>query len=279
MNWIVAEAENIVACLKRKIGEQHSGKLLRKMLETGVCRLNGRVERFGSARVRKGDRVELLAGWEKASKKENKAFTVLYEDKECRVVNKPAGWVCSPENCRKSFGEWVLVHRLDKETTGALLLAKSPEIKEELIELFEKKAVEKEYLAIVDGRMRGQGVRKSLFGKKRSYDGQTIWGSGATGLEAITKWKVLKTGKEASLVQCEPVTGRTHQIRVHLAEMRFPILVDRQYAEHFQAKFFAKRPLLHAHKLRFTFRGKKIAAEAPIAEDFSEAMQVLGLTI
>ncbi|MBI3900931.1 MAG: RNA pseudouridine synthase, partial [Chlamydiia bacterium] len=87
-------------------------------------------------------------------------------------------------------------------------------------------------------------------------------------LEAITKWECKQVGKEASLFQCEPMTGRTHQIRVHLAEMGHPILVDRQYAKRFRSNFLSRRPLLHAQKIETSH----FSVEAPLPEDFQEAL-------
>jgi 23S rRNA-/tRNA-specific pseudouridylate synthase len=142
------------------------------------------------------------------------------------------------------------------------------------MELFEKREVEKQYLALVDGiPSEMEGIRKSLLGKKGSFEGQTIWGSGSQGVTAITAWKVVAKGDRASLIQCEPETGRTHQIRVHMAEMGHPILVDRQYSQTYRCPQFFPRTFLHAHRLRFTLEGKLIEITAQLPPDMRHALR------
>ncbi len=148
------------------------------------------------------------------------------------------------------------------------------------MEMFERREVAKSYLALVDGIPKdARGTRQSLLVKKGSYEGQTIWGSGQKGLTAITHWKRIAVGNHASLILCEPVTGRTHQIRVHMAEMGHPILVDRQYAKVFRSTLFIQRPLLHAYRLQFTFQGKEIDVIAPIPADLREALSLAAIEV
>jgi len=242
-----------------------SGKKVRKLLEQNCCKINGRIERFGSVWLEKGFVVEFVLVEEVKQK-----WEILLDQPELQIVNKPVNWVCSPENCHKTFGStFSLVHRLDKDTTGALLLAKSIVARDALMELFASRLVEKEYLAWVDGVVKqDHGVIENFLAKKGSFQGQTIWGQASKGDLAITKWSVVKRGKNETLVCCKPLTGRTHQIRVHMAEMGHPILIDRQYSKTFRSSLFATRPLLHAHLLRFTFDGKIIDVTAKIPGDF-----------
>ena len=266
--------QKLVPFLQDEIESACSGKFLRRLLEANLCRVNGRVERFGSTQLQKGDVVELAPSWkELESPSRVLKWEILFEDDETRWVNKPAGWVCSPEECTLAFGAGIqLIHRLDKETTGVLGLAKSKQAMERWKELFAKRVVEKQYLALVDGvPIDERGVRKSYLSKKGSFQGQTIWGSASRGLEAITHWSTLRAHGTAALLLCQPVTGRTHQIRVHLAEMGHPILVDRQYADRFRSPFFAKRPLLHASKLQVG----DFQVEAPLPSDLCDALREL----
>lgn len=278
MKWLVPREQKLVAFLQGQLGD-YSGKFLRRLLESNLCRINGRVERFGSRTVQGGDAVELAPSWKSLLTPEKASFTTYYEDEFLKVVGKPAGWVCTDSEAVKAFGpKHYLVHRLDKDTTGLLIVAKSVVARDGLMELFEKREVEKQYVALVDGvPVEAGGVRKSLFMKKGSFEGQTIWGSGPKGLTAITGWKRVGVGKNAAAVICEPETGRTHQIRVHMAEMGHPILVDRQYARNFRSSLFAKRPLLHAWHLRFAFQGKQIDLYAPIPSDLREALSMVGM--
>ena len=248
---------------KKKIGASIKG--IRKALEKNCCKVNGRIERFGSAWLPIGAIVEFVSPVE-----ENVEFQILYEDEEILIVNKPVGFVCAQGNCTRVFGKNVLlVHRLDKDTTGAFLLAKSGEVKKELISLFSSFKIKKEYLAIVDGIVRKErGVVDTFLSKKRTYQGQSIWGSSKSGLRAVTHFKVLKRSDCESLVHCIPITGRTHQIRVHMAEMGHPILGDRQYGKNFVSNAFPARPLLHAYRLNFIFHGKQISINCPPPIDF-----------
>ncbi len=277
MKWRTSREERLITFLQAHLSN-HSGKALRKVLDANCCRVNGAVERFGSRRLFRGDVVELSSEW-LSLKKPKWTFETLYEDADLRIVNKPAGWICSGENAEKTFGkDLFLVHRLDKETTGALLLAKGEEVREELFQLFEKRAVQKQYLALVDGIPREKEGKISTFlTKKGSYQGQTIWGSGSRGLTATTHWEKLALADRASLLLVTPETGRTHQIRVHLAEMGHPILIDRQYAKTFRSPVFSPRVMLHAFYLSFSFRGKIIEAKAPLFLDMRDVLQSVGV--
>ncbi len=272
MKWLVRSPQKLAPFLRDQLS--HSGKQVRKALEANLCRVNGKIERFGSASLRAGDAVEIANNW-KSSGVVEKA-TLLYDDEWFEIVNKPANIICAPG----SFPKRELVHRLDKDTTGVLLLAKKREATERLMELFKKREMVKKYLALVDGVPFSEGgVRESRLIRKSSFQGQTIWGSGASGQTAVTEWTKLRSGKQAALLLCEPYTGRTHQIRVHLAEMGHPILVDRQYASHFRCPLFIQRPLLHAASLEFThpFTGENIKVKAPIPNDLSDALQKVAI--
>lgn len=280
MKWLVPAPQKLVAFLQGQLGD-YSGKFLRKLLEANLCRINGRVERFGSRVVQGGDAVELAPSWKSILNPTISKFETLYEDEFLKIVNKPAGWICTDKEAAKTFGpKHYLVHRLDKDTTGLLIVAKSVVSRDQLMELFEKREIKKTYLALVDGVPKDNGgTRKSFLVKRGSFQGQTIWGSGNDGLTAITHWKRLAVGKNASLVMCEPETGRTHQIRVHMAEMGHPILVDRQYAKTLRCSLFFQRPLLHAYRLQFSFHGKEIDIIAPLFVDIRDALGRVGINM
>ncbi len=280
MKLLVPSQQKLVAFLQGRLGN-YSGKFIRKLLEANLCRINGRVERFGSRVVQGGDAIELAPSWKSILSPRLSHFDTLYEDAHLKIVNKPADWVCTDKEALKAFGpKHYLVHRLDKDTTGLLIVAKSTQSRDQLMELFEKREIAKQYLALVDGVPSGkEGVRKSLFEKKGSFQGQTIWGSGPKGLTAITQWKTVAVGKRLLWFCASQKTGRTHQIRVHMAEMGHPILVDRQYAKAFRSQIFAQRPLLHAYRLRFAFQGKEIDITAPIPNDFRVALSLVAIEV
>ena len=279
MQWVADSPQKLIAFLQRVNSKDLSGKSLRRALASNFCRVNGKIERFASAQVRRGDRIELFALNQSSLKAPSFTFKTLYENEEFLLVDKPSGWICDPSRCAQTFGSnHFLVHRLDKDTTGVLAIAKSQKVKDEFIGLFTQKEVQKTYLALADGIFRDKkGVKSTLLSKKRVYEGQTIWGSSSIGKEAITHWEVLREGNLASLVLCRPLTGRTHQIRVHLAELGHPILIDRQYASRYRSAFSPSRTLLHACQLQFQWRGKEICARAPMPQDMQEACHFLDL--
>lgn len=274
MKWRASREEKLISFLQGALGN-YSGKFLRKVLDSNYCRINGQVERFGSRRLFRGDFIELSPNW-KAIETPKWNFETLYENESFKIINKPSGWVCDPKNVAKGF---FLVHRLDKETTGALILAKNEKAKEKLFALFENREVQKTYLAIVDGIPKKEGgeIRTFLM-KKGAYQGQTIWGSGPKGLSAITKWEKIANGTDASLISLMPETGRTHQLRVHMAEMGHPILVDRQYAKIFRSSVFSPRVMLHAKRLQFTYEDTLIDVTAPLFSDMTDLCRSIGIS-
>lgn len=277
MKWVAKSPGKLSRFLEEKL-HSHSGKSIRRILEANLCKVNGKLERFASRRLVLGDQIELSPAFKsvKALPKYPDLKT-LFETEDFKIVEKPAGFICSPEKVRYAFGpNHFLAHRLDVGTTGLLVIAKKKEARDELMTLFKTREVKKSYLAIVDGCMqRKEGVIETLIVKKGSYHGQVIWGSSPyKGTCAITHFKCLKVGKEASLVLCKPVTGRTHQIRVHMAEIGHPIILDPQYARKYRSNIISSRPLLHAYQLQFTYQEEEIDLKAPLPSDFEEVMAI-----
>lgn len=266
--WRADKKEQLASFLQSKVGG--SKKQIRRALEKNCCRINGRIERFGSAWVEKNHIVEYLPPQATAF-----SWTTLLDHPDFMIASKPPGWVCDEASCCKTFGPNVhLTHRLDKDTTGALLLAKSLSARDALMDLFAKRQMQKAYLALVDGVLREDtGVCDTFLAKK----GPLTWGSAKTGVRAVTRWRVLQRGKTATLLACEPITGRTHQIRVHMAEIGHPILVDRAYAQIFTADLLARRPLLHAFSLQFVYEGAAICVQAPLPYDFLESLSLMDI--
>ena len=204
---------------------------------------------------------------------------LIYEDDHFIACDKPSG-VCSetelPGYLNK--GDLHLIHRLDKGTTGVILLAKTREASERFTNLFRQRTVKKIYQALCCGvPTEKQGMIENSLGKIGSYSGQTVWGVVPIGKKAITKWYVLESYGKYSLIQCEPFTGRTHQIRVHLAQINCPVLGDYQYCRTQKHSFFLSRPLLHAKSLSFIHPYTKeelyFKAEPPL--DFKSVLNEL----
>lgn len=202
---------------------------------------------------------------------------IIYEDEEILVLDKPAGWIV---NDAKTTGEtptvqhWLeknikspisnnkeyrsgIVHRLDKETSGILLVAKTPESFGELQRQFKERIVKKTYLVLVHGNVKpGEGEVKAPIGRlgwSKERFGVTL-----EGREALTKYKKIKdyqnVGQLFSLLEVYPQTGRTHQIRVHLQYLGYPIVADEFYAGRKTARddrTWCPRVFLHAAKISF----------------------------
>jgi 23S rRNA pseudouridine955/2504/2580 synthase len=276
----------LLAFLKEKCPNPPSIKALKRAIEAKGCTLNGKVERFSTAILSSGDIVSFDSGTlSTCSSKDSWKCDVLYEDKWLLICNKPAGMISDNKYFNRFFpsyqGKLELVHRLDKETSGAIILAKTSEIKDQMMDLFAQRMVEKFYLAIVDKCMEQKsGVIDNYLKKKVSYQGQTIWRSAKgneKGLHAVTQWKCIQLGKQCSLLLCQLLTGRTHQLRVHFSEMHHPILGDFQYANNFNCSFKPQRQLLHSYRLNFVHPvlHKQIIVKAPIPEDFQKAKKTL----
>lgn len=224
-------------------------KEIKKTIEENGCRVNDRPERFASYLVREGDKIHFVHS-------EKQSIEILFQDEHLAIINKPP-FVLSDAD--KGLLGWRLAHRLDKETSGCLLLAKTPKMELALTSLFKDRLVGKEYLAVVD-----KYPEKISGVIEDPIEGKT----------AKTKWKRGQKGKKATWVHCYPETGRTHQIRIHMAAMGFPILGDWKYAKSFNCPYKTKRILLHSAALEFIHpvTGKKLRADAPIPKEFYEAL-------
>lgn len=285
LRWVVSKRENrpkLLSFLKEKLKENFSNRDLKRKIESNLCQVNGRFERFASTQLSEGDEVVFFN--ESVPKravlplgKEN----ILFEDEYFLIFNKPVGFTCDLPSLKKFCDQKLFfTHRLDKETTGVLILAKSSKSAQLMEDLFRKREIKKTYLAIVEGIPNEKsGKIENYLGKITNYQGNAIYGSTTPhkGQLAITFWSVKKKGKAASLIVCLPVTGRTHQIRVHLSELGHPILGDHIYGDSFATLYRPSRILLHAYKVQFKHPISQMDLEviAPIPADFREAQKAL----
>ncbi|EFB41906.1 RluA family pseudouridine synthase [Parachlamydia acanthamoebae] len=291
--WKVASAESgmtLNAFLKLKLGDAYSAKQLKHAIERNLCRINQRVERFASTRVANGDQIE----WDNdklqflfaSSQLKFEAKRIIYEDADLLVYDKPAGINCDTSGIVRLIHQkdpsLKLVHRLDRDTTGILLFAKTDAVLHKMIRLFKTFKVKKTYYVIVDGAIsKEKGVIDNNLAPLHKYQGQTVWGqaTGSKGVHARTGWRKEKKGQDCTLIQCYPVTGITHQIRVHMSEMGHPILGDYQYGRRFICSYQPSRYLLHAYEITFPHPSseKEIRLKAPLPSDFKQALDHLRL--
>lgn len=223
------------------------------------------------------------------------SISIIYEDKDFLVVNKPAGLLVHPTDKigkEETIVDWLvknypsikkvgdnpklrpgIVHRLDKDTSGILLITKNQNAFDFFKENFKKGGIKKTYLAVVYGKLNGRGIIKKPIGLVSGTTRRST-SSKKTKMvkEAVTEYKAIKSfikkGKDLTLVELYPKTGRTHQLRVHLASIHHPIVGDRLYGLK-KNVLEAPRQLLHAKSLEFTTpRGERIKVEAEPPPDF-----------
>lgn len=232
---------------------------------------------------------------------------ILYEDKDVLAINKPAGlvvhsdgktnepnlvdWLLSKypeirsvgEPGRNAKGEEVLrsgiVHRLDRETSGVMLIAKNSESFENLKKQFQDHNIIKKYEAFVYGSVRqDKGRIDRPIGRSSSDFRKWSAQRGARGemREAITDYRVISRNNECTLVELLPKTGRTHQIRVHMKAINHPLVADSLYAPNREKLLGFQRVALHSREVTFQgLDGKSHKVEAPYPADFEKAMKSL----
>lgn len=222
---------------------------------------------------------------------------IIYEDADILAINKPAGLIVHTDGRTKesSVAEWFVskypeapgveperagvVHRLDRDTSGVLLLAKTDEGLKSLKEQFKNREIQKIYYVFVYGNMKeDHGTLNLPIGKSPSDFRKYSAGRGATGLkrEATTYFQVLKRSDGMTLVEARPKTGRTHQIRVHFTALQRPVVGDKLYASTKPEMLGFKRLALHAREITFRdTKGEPHTVSAPFPQDFINAFDTI----
>ena len=230
---------------------------------------------------------------------------ILYEDKDIVAVDKPAGLMVHPDGRQEGpfLTDWLIekypktknvgeveggierpgiVHRLDRETSGVMLVAKTKAGHKFLKEQFQDRTIVKKYLAFAKGEIKDQfGIINRPIG--RSPRDFRAWSAtrGARGemREAETWYELIAYRSGYSFLEIEPKTGRTHQIRVHFKAINHPIIADSLYGSHEASALGFKRLALHAYSIDFTTRsGKRVIVKASLPADFINAIEELGIT-
>ena len=287
-----------------------------KLLRTRQVRVNGargKAEQLlaaGDKIVIRGDADRLLAGPEpKGAGHRGVAvtFQVLHEDDDLLAVDKPAGLAAHPgtgiegatlvEMARAHLrvsGDLPPqefkpspAHRLDRETSGVILVAKNRKAMVRLTEIFTSgEGVSKSYLALAKGKMSRDAGTIDLPLSEHEQSGKSKAMRGVNFQEALTRWKVLASMKEASLLQVAIETGRTHQIRRHLEAVGHPVAGDKRYGDFpfnraARTRWGLKRMFLHAWKLALPHptTGERLALTAPLPAELAEVLRRLNLPI
>jgi 23S rRNA pseudouridine1911/1915/1917 synthase len=283
---------------------EHSRSYFKRMIVTDRVKVNDEVQFRPQYKINLGDEVEVdaeVAPEEHKIKAVPLKLDIVTENNDYLVINKPSGLVVHPgsghwddtlANGIKSylgdedlFGDdrAGLVHRLDKPTSGIIIIAKTPQALWNLSRQFAERRVSKTYLCIVKGKVESHFMVMNQIGRDRN-NRQKFSSRTNQGKRAETSFNLLATSEDEkySLVAAYPKTGRTHQIRVHLSESGYPIVGDIKYGG---GKDY--RLLLHAYNLRIQVEDDNSAADgnsvvqeftAPLPKDFKEAALALGFS-
>lgn len=286
----------LVTCLP-----EFSRARLQGLILDGLVEINGRTAKKGGQELSHGDQVTVhippiqsvgLVG-------EDIPLDVIFENDDLLVINKPAGMVVHPAAGHES-GTLVhavlghepdiegiggeerpgVVHRLDKDTSGIIVVAKNERAHRWLQDQFRLRKVEKVYLALVDGKPpTPTGRVEAAIGRDPTQRKKMAITTLAKGREAISEYKTLETFPHHTLLEFHPHTGRTHQIRLHCAFLGCPIVADGVYG-HKKPSIHLQRHFLHAARLKITLPGEKQARlfEAPLPAELSKALEGLRST-
>jgi len=275
--------------LANAIPEVPSRMFIKKIVEAGQVTVNDRLEKV-KYKVNAGDRIEADIDDEAFAPKDIPAqkmdLDVFYEDEDLVVINKPEGLTVHPASGSQR-GTLVnglmyryqelsdingpvrpgIVHRLDRDTSGLILIAKTNVAHARLGRQFEKHTIIKRYVARVQGTVQfDQGAIDVPLERHKKYHDQRQIAKAGEGKEAMTLYQVLKRFPKSTLVALFPQTGRTHQLRVHMKHLGHPILGDEKYGQ----KISFPRLALHAQSIGFIHPTRRAYLEfsCPIPEEF-----------
>ena len=266
-----------------------------KLIDEGLVSVDGTQASKVSKKLSAGQRVAVTIPPPKPTKIEPEAMllTIVYEDGDLLVVDKPAGMAVhpSPGHSSHTLVNGILahcddlsgiggvkrpgiVHRLDKDTSGLIIVAKNDAAHVSLARQLKERKVEKMYVALVEGRVTpAEGRIEAPIARDVKH--RRRMAVVENGRDARTSYRVLREIGRRTLLEVRPQTGRTHQIRVHLASIGHPITGDALYGRRGDAP--VARQFLHARRLVFLHprTGERLELEAPLAEDLQQALEAL----
>ena len=269
---------------------------LQKLLKENLAEVNGKIVK-ANYKVKKGDQIslELPEVQEPEAFPENIPLDILYEDEDVLLVNKPKGMVVHPAaghlsgtlvngvlyHCRGQLSgiNGVLrpgiVHRIDRDTTGVLVVCKNDRAHQSLAAQLKEHSITRKYRAIVLGSLKEDGKVNAPIGR-HPVDRKKMAVNRKNGKEAVTHYHVLEELKGYTYIECQLETGRTHQIRVHMASIGHPLLGDSVYGPS-RCPFSLEGQCLHAMVLGFLHpsTGVYMEFESPLPEYFEKLLQKL----
>jgi RluA family pseudouridine synthase len=246
---------------------EYNRSTLQKFISSGFVKVNKEVVKKANLKFREDVNIELSVP--EAQKNATLEPETIYEDKNVLVLDKPAGLLSMakgeycPEKTLEDYG--LLVHRLDRGTSGVVILAKNPETQKFLRKQFQDRKTHKTYYAVVEGRPKLDEARIDL-PIARDLKHPTTFRVDPNGKPSETFYKVIKSNDKYSLLELRPTTGRTHQLRVHLKYLGHPIIGDPVYGSK-----NAPRLYLHAKELEITLPGgDRRIFEAKLPQEFND---------
>ena len=294
LNYEDSGAERLDHFLTEQLSD-YSRSRLQSFIKEGRVRVDGEpAKKYGQALV-PGQMITVIILEEHASEliPENIPPDILYEDDQSIVINKPAGMVVHPAaghdsgtlvhavlaHCDdlKGFGGEIrpgVVHRLDRDTSGIIVMAKNEKAHIFLQEQFKERSINKRYLALVDGAPPTPSGRvEAPIGRDPIRRQQMAILTPDKGREAVTEYRTLKSYAKHTLIEAHPLTGRTHQIRVHMAFLKCPIVGDVLYGRRKQS-IPLDRHFLHAYRLTILLPGHQepMTFEAPLPDELEKVL-------
>ena len=282
---------------------EYSRGKIQEWIKSGFVTVNGKILKQRD-KVKEGQELNICANIEiqETAKAQAIALNIVYEDEEILIINKPAGLVVHPGAGQKdktllnallyylpslaTIPRAGIVHRIDKDTSGLLVIAKTLSAHTKLIEDMQEHKIKREYEAIVYGTLTSGGTLEAPIGRHKIK--RTAMAVTDSGKEAVTHYRIIERFNGFTHIKVNLETGRTHQIRVHMAHIYHPIVGDqtyggrvkipkdtgeklRNYLQHF------KRQALHAKKISLTHpkTGQIITAEAPLPDDMAMLLHLL----
>ncbi len=256
--------------LMKEIYKSYNRSTLQKFIESGFVTVDGKIVTKPNLKFPRGVKLDLKVP--KIMKNADVKLKIIYENDDVLVIDKPAGILSEgkgeycPEKTLADFG--FIAHRLDRDTSGVMILAKNEAVQKILKKQFQDRKVHKTYYAVIVGHPKLDEARIDLpllRDKKRP----TTFRVDPNGKEAETYYKILKSNDKYSLVELKPTTGRTHQLRVHMKYLGHPILGDPVYGTE-----PANRLYLHAGSLEITLPNReKRLFKAPLPKDFQKIFE------
>lgn len=271
-----------------------------RLIDQGKVTVNGKVIEKSGHKLKPGDEIEVSYNYEIMTAIPSIKLPILYEDDDCVVIDKPVGilshskgefnpeatvasWLAEHLINKGQKPAWILeqdvekgspnnpragiVHRLDRATSGVIICAKTPAALAHLQKQFSQRKTKKVYVAVVSGHLKPAHAIIDMPIERNPKKPKTFYVSPG-GKESITEYEVLKSGDKTDLVELRPVTGRTHQLRVHMHHQGHPIIGDTFYGGK-----PADRLFLHAKSLEITLPNKQRKVfESPVPGAFNKAV-------